>query len=79
MKITKLQFKNFMGYNSLNLPKNEEIFPGIYGIGALAIGRLKSDIEASILKEAANTKGNKVFDYNYAFEIAKKLIIGSKV
>lgn len=59
--------------------KNEEMFPGIYGIGALAIGRLKSNIEASILKEAANTEGNKVFDYNHAFEVAKKLLFGSKV
>ena len=27
MKITKIQFKNFMGYHNLNLPKNEEVFP----------------------------------------------------
>lgn len=58
---------------------NKEIYPGVFGIGALAIGHLKSNTEASILKEAANTKGNKVFDYNYAFEIAKKLLFGSKV
>ncbi|MFX1258955.1 MAG: NAD(P)-dependent methylenetetrahydromethanopterin dehydrogenase, partial [Promethearchaeota archaeon] len=49
---------------------NKEIHPGIFGTGALALGRLKSNTEASILKEAANTKGKKVFDYNYAFEVA---------
>ncbi len=53
---------------------NEEIYPGIFGIGALALGRLKSNSEASILKEAANKKGLKIFDYNYAFEVAKKLL-----
>ena len=53
---------------------NEEIYPGIFGIGALALGRLKSNSEGVILKEAANTKGMKIFDYNYAFEIAKKIL-----
>ncbi len=54
--------------------KNEEIYPGIFGIGAMALGRLKSNSEGQILKEAANTKGLKVFDYNFAFEVAKKLL-----
>ena len=54
--------------------KNDEIYPGIFGIGALALGRLKSNSEAEILKEAANTNGSKIFDYNYAFEVAKKLL-----
>ena len=54
--------------------KNDEIYPGIFGIGALALGRLKSNSEAEILKEAANTNGSKVFNYNYAFEVAKKLL-----
>jgi len=53
---------------------NEEIYPGIFGIGALALGRLKSNSEAAILKEAAQTKGLKVFNYDYAFETAKKLL-----
>jgi len=53
---------------------NEEISLGIYGIGALALGRLKANSEGEILKEAAITKGTKVFDYNYAFEVAKKLL-----
>ncbi|MHA1195463.1 MAG: methylene-tetrahydromethanopterin dehydrogenase N-terminal domain-containing protein [Promethearchaeota archaeon] len=54
--------------------KNDEIYPGIFGIGALALGRLKSNIELEILREASNTKGLKVFDYNYAFEVARKLL-----
>ncbi|MHA1334662.1 MAG: methylene-tetrahydromethanopterin dehydrogenase N-terminal domain-containing protein [Promethearchaeota archaeon] len=54
--------------------KNEEIYPGIFGIGALALGRLKSEIESSILKEAAKTKGKKIFDFNYAFEVAMELL-----
>ncbi len=53
---------------------NEEIYPGIFGIGALALGRLKSNSEAAILKEAAKTKGLKVFNYDHAFEMAKKLL-----
>lgn len=53
---------------------NEEIYPEIFGIGALALGRLKSNSEAQILKEAANTKGKKIYDYNYAFEVAKDLL-----
>jgi len=54
--------------------KNDEIYPGIFGIGALALGRLKADSEAQILKEASTTKGLKVFDYNYAFKVAKELL-----
>lgn len=57
---------------------NKEIFTNIFGTGALPIGRLKSKVEEHILKEAANTKGKKVFDYNYAFEQAKKIFEGNK-
>jgi methylene-tetrahydromethanopterin dehydrogenase len=53
---------------------NKEIYSGIFGIGALALGRLKANSEGEILKEATKTKGTKVFDYNYAFEVAKKLL-----
>lgn len=53
---------------------NEEIYPGIFGIGALALGRLKSNSESQILKEATKTKGSKIFNYNYAFEVAQKLL-----
>ncbi|MFX1372540.1 MAG: methylene-tetrahydromethanopterin dehydrogenase N-terminal domain-containing protein [Promethearchaeota archaeon] len=54
--------------------KNDEIYPGIFGIGALALGRLKTNSESQILKEASNTKGLKIFDYNYAFKVAKELL-----
>jgi len=54
--------------------KNEEIYPGIFGIGALALGRLKSESEGLILKEAAKTKGKRIFNYNYAFEMATELL-----
>lgn len=58
---------------------NKEIYPNIFGIGALALGRLKSNIEANILKDASTTKGKKVFDYNYAFEQAKKILFGNEI
>ncbi|UCC18502.1 MAG: hypothetical protein JSV62_10345 [Promethearchaeota archaeon] len=63
------------------MPKdnNKEIYPSIFGTGALALGRLKSNIEANILKEASNTKGKKIFDYNYAFEQAKKILFGKEI
>ena len=54
--------------------KNDEIYPGIFGVGALALGRLKANSEGQILKKAANMKGLKVFDYNFAFEVAKDLL-----
>ncbi len=54
--------------------KNDEIYPGIFGIGALALGRLKANSEAEILKEAAKTKGLKIFDYQHAFAVATELL-----
>ncbi|MBY9008799.1 MAG: hypothetical protein KGD74_02925 [Candidatus Lokiarchaeota archaeon] len=53
---------------------NDEIYPGIFGIGALALGRLKSESEGLILKEASKTKGKRIFDYKYAFEKAIELL-----
>jgi len=58
---------------------NKEIYPSIFGTGALALGRLKSNIEANVLKEASITKGKKVFNYNYAFEQAKKILFGNEI
>ncbi|MFX1279164.1 MAG: NAD(P)-dependent methylenetetrahydromethanopterin dehydrogenase [Promethearchaeota archaeon] len=62
-------------------PKDDykEIYPSLFGIGALALGRLKSNIEANILKEASITKGKKVFDYNHAFEQANKILFGHEI
>ncbi|MBC7130502.1 hypothetical protein H5T51_04700 [Candidatus Bathyarchaeota archaeon] len=53
-----------------------EIAPGIYGIGALAIGRLKYKLEQEILKEARRTTKAKVYSYNYAMELARKILKG---
>ncbi|MFW9972377.1 MAG: NAD(P)-dependent methylenetetrahydromethanopterin dehydrogenase [Candidatus Odinarchaeota archaeon] len=58
---------------------NKEIYPTIIGVGALALGRLKSNIEANMLKEASKTKGIKVFDYNYAFEEAMRILFGNEI
>lgn len=58
---------------------NAEIYPSIFGSGALAIGRLKSKVEEVILKEASATIGKKIFDYRYAFETAKKILFGSEI
>lgn len=53
---------------------SEEILPNIFGIGALAIGKLKNKIEAELIKRAAEEpKG--IFDYKIAYEIAKKAIL----
>lgn len=46
MKITKLTFKNFMGYRSLNLPKNNEEFPN----GLILISGKNSYGKSSILQ-----------------------------
>jgi len=58
---------------------NKEIFPGIFGTGALALGGLKYSIESNILKQAAATKGKKVFDYTLAFEVGRGLLAGKKI
>ncbi|MFW9823191.1 MAG: methylene-tetrahydromethanopterin dehydrogenase N-terminal domain-containing protein [Candidatus Thorarchaeota archaeon] len=58
---------------------NKEIFPTIYGTGALSIGRLKSNVEEAILKEASATNRKKIFDYRYAFEKAKNLVFGTEI
>jgi len=58
---------------------NTEIYPGIFGTGALALGRVKYETESKILKEAAKTKGKKVFDYNLSFDMAQEILMGKKV
>jgi len=50
-----------------------EIMPGIFGIGALTIGRLKHKVEKEMLKEVrGNGKGT--YNYNFALELARKLL-----
>jgi len=58
---------------------DEEIYKGIYAIGALDIGRLKYTIESTIFKIASVTKGKRIFDYNYAFEIATEKLFGKEI
>jgi methylene-tetrahydromethanopterin dehydrogenase len=49
-----------------------EIAEGIYGIGALAIGRLKHETEIEMLKQVRKT-GKGTYNYNFAIELARKL------
>ncbi|MEM3627143.1 MAG: NAD(P)-dependent methylenetetrahydromethanopterin dehydrogenase [Candidatus Bathyarchaeia archaeon] len=53
-----------------------EILPGIFGIGALTIGRLKYKLEKEILKEACRGYKSTVYNYNYAFQLARKILKG---
>ena len=51
-----------------------EFLPGIWGIGALAIGPFKGKIEAELFKRAVeSSKG--ILDYKVAYEIAKSMIL----
>jgi len=54
-----------------------EIAPGIFGIGALTIGKLKYKVERGILEEARRNggKGN-VYSYDYAMDLARKILRG---
>ena len=58
---------------------DKEIYPGIFAIGALDLGRLKYKVESTLFKEATITKGKKIFDYNIAFETASKIILGEEI
>jgi methylene-tetrahydromethanopterin dehydrogenase len=58
---------------------DKEIYPGIFAIGALDLGRLKYKVESTIFKEATMTKGKRIFDYNIAFETASKIILGEEI
>ena len=51
----------------------KEMLAGVFGIGALAIGKLKNKIEVALIKKAAEEpKG--IFDYKMAYELAKKSV-----
>ncbi len=54
----------------------KEIASGIFGIGALTIGRLKYKLEREILKEARRNGKGTVYNYNYAFQLARKILKG---
>jgi methylene-tetrahydromethanopterin dehydrogenase len=52
----------------------KEMLPGVLGVGALAIGKLKNKVEVALIKKVAEeSKG--IFDYKTAYEIAKKTVL----
>jgi len=52
----------------------KEVAPNVFGIGALAIGTLKSTIEAKLIKMAAESpKG--IFDYRVAYQLAREEVL----
>ncbi len=54
--------------------ENMEFVPGVWGIGALAIGTFKNKIEAQVFKQAVEaSKG--IFDHKVAYEIAKSMVM----
>jgi len=53
----------------------KEIRRGIYGIGSLAVGSLKYKVESEILR-IARLSGEGFYDYNYALEVARRIISG---
>ena len=50
-----------------------EIMPGIFGIGALTIGKLKHNVEKEMLREVRRN-GKGTYNYNFALELARKLL-----
>ncbi|MEM2145905.1 MAG: NAD(P)-dependent methylenetetrahydromethanopterin dehydrogenase [Candidatus Jordarchaeaceae archaeon] len=54
----------------------KELKPGVYGIGSLAIGALKRQVEENLLRKAKEAKGKAVFDHLAAFETARELLLG---
>ena len=63
-----------LGVEGMKLEDNmREIAPGIFGIGALTIGKLKYKLEKEILKEIRRN-GNEIYNYNFALQFARKLL-----
>nr|MDO8090124.1 methylenetetrahydromethanopterin dehydrogenase [Candidatus Sigynarchaeota archaeon] len=54
----------------------KELKNEVYGIGSLAIGKLKRQVEEALLRKAKETKGRAVLDHLAAFEIARELLLG---
>jgi hypothetical protein len=53
--------------------KGKEFTPGKFGIGALAIGPLKNEIEGEMFKKAVESPSG-IVDYKIAYELGKKLV-----
>jgi len=51
-----------------------EITPGIFGIGALTIGKLKHKLEKEILREARINNKGEIYNYNYAIQLARRIL-----
>jgi len=51
-----------------------EITSGIFGIGALTIGRLKYKLEKQILREVRKNGKTEIYNYNFALQLARKLL-----
>ncbi len=51
----------------------KEMMPGIFTIGALAVGNLKHKVEKEILKDA-RANGKEAYNYNIALPMARKLL-----
>ena len=62
-----------LGVEGIKLEDNmREITSGIFGIGALTVGKLKYQVEKEILREAR--RGGKAYNYNFALQLARKLL-----
>jgi methylene-tetrahydromethanopterin dehydrogenase len=51
----------------------KEMMPGIFTIGAIAVGELKHNLEKQILHEA-RTAGKDVYNFTIALPLARKLL-----
>jgi methylene-tetrahydromethanopterin dehydrogenase len=54
--------------------EGKELRPGVYGIGALAIGKLKIKIETEMIRRAT-MEPQGLFDYAIAYEIGKAAVL----
>jgi hypothetical protein len=63
-----------LGVEGLGPNDDKEMKPGIWGIGALAIGKLKIKTEMEMIKRATN-EASGLFDYAIAYTIAKDQIL----
>lgn len=59
---------------ALELPKSDAEI-----LGELFFVSKKYKVERAIFKEAAIAKGKKIFDYNFAFNLANKIVLGEDI
>ncbi len=61
-----------LGMENLSSDANgQEFVPGVFGIGALSIGKLKSSVEVAVIRKAAE-EPHGFFDEKIAFDLAKR-------